>query len=150
MSQWATRWCSRRPLGCVVSRNVGDAQEDTAQFVVHLASGLLGLLLLRAEGLALLPLGLAGGLVTRAKRLADLLGERVDPAPDLVAPGDGVALLLVEISGSVEHRRVDTAARQALLEDIQLRAQAPGIQHGCDGSVRSGGDAVVGGEVAGA
>src|SRR5205814_9784072 len=91
--------------------------------------------LLLTEGFALLALALAGGLVARLEGVAHLLGERVDAGAQVVARGDGVALAVVEVGRPVEHRRVDPAAGQALLEDLPPGAQAPGVEHGGDGSV---------------
>src|SRR4029077_3849863 len=124
-----------RAVGAVVGREVGDAKEELSQFVFEVAGLGLGLLLVLAERPALLAFAFAGGLVALFEGLADFLGEGVDARADLVARGDGLAVAPVEFGLLIEHRRVDAAAGQALLEDVELGAQAPGVEHGVDGSV---------------
>ena len=70
-----------------------------------------------------------GGLVTAATRLADLLRQRLDAGPDVVALPRPLPLQNVESCGAVEVRRVDAASRNSGPEGVEVGTQAPGVEH---------------------
>ena len=89
-------------------RGVGDAQQEVAQLVAdarrpRAASSCSCVAELPALGLE--PLGLVG-LAVAAER-ADLLGQRLDPAAQLVALGAQRPLARVELAGAIDLGRVD-------------------------------------------
>src|SRR5205807_10246455 len=97
------------------------------------------LLLLVAQGPALVSEARRPGLVARPLGLAHLLRQGLHPGPGLVTPAGQLALTLVEGGGPVELRRVDAAAGQARLESIELGPEPPRVEHGRTVACRCGG-----------
>ncbi len=108
----------RRAVGSIVGGEVGDPQQDVAQVALDVFGlpGQVGLGVTQAP--ALVHGRLRAGGVTAPAEPAHLLGQLVDPPPQIVALAGQVPLLAIELEGGVE-----------LLQQLRLPAPSHGRPH---------------------